>query len=58
MREVHVQSSAVAKVWVHPAAVQDHLRHTFFDHLVVLRPEEGRDRKCRAGQLGDLERET
>lgn len=39
MSKVHVQSSTVAKVRVHPAAMQDHLRRTFFYHLVVLRPE-------------------
>lgn len=39
MGEVHVQSLAVAKVGVHSVAMQDHLRHAFFYHLVVLRPE-------------------
>lgn len=39
MGEVHIQSSAVAKVRVHPAAVQDHLRDAFFYNLVILRPE-------------------
>lgn len=38
MCEVHIQSFAVAKVRVHPTAVQNHLSHTFFYHLVVLRP--------------------
>lgn len=37
--EVNIQSFTVAKVRVHPTAMQDHLRHAFFDHLVVLRPE-------------------
>lgn len=39
MSEVHVQSFAVAEVGVHPIAMQDHLRHAFFYHLVILRPE-------------------
>lgn len=36
--EVHVQSPAVAKVRVHPTAMQHHLGHTLLDHLVILRP--------------------
>lgn len=36
--EVHVKPFTVAKVGVHPVAMQDHLRHTFFYHLVILRP--------------------
>lgn len=39
MGEVHVQSFTVAKVRVHPIAMQNHLRHGFFYHLVILRPE-------------------
>lgn len=41
--EVHVQSFIIDKLWVHPAAMEDHLRHTLFYHLVVLRPEESRN---------------
>lgn len=37
MGEVHIQSSAVAKVGIHPTAMQHHLRHAFFYHLVILR---------------------
>lgn len=39
MGEVHVQSFTVAEVGVHAIAMQDHLRHAFFYHLVILRPE-------------------
>lgn len=38
MGEVHVQSPAIAKVRVHPTAMQHHLGHTLLDHLVILRP--------------------
>lgn len=37
--EVHIQSFTVAKVWVHPIAMQNHLRHALFYHLVVLGPD-------------------
>lgn len=37
--EVYVQSLPVSEVWVHPTAMEDHLRHTFLYHLVVLGPE-------------------
>ena len=37
--EVHIQSFTVAKVRVHPTAMQNHLGHAFLNHLVILRPE-------------------
>lgn len=43
--EVHIQPFAVAKVRVHPTAVQDHLRDAFFQNLVILRPKGSEDVK-------------
>lgn len=36
--EVYIQSLSVSEVWVHPAAMENHLRHTFLYDLVVLGP--------------------
>lgn len=54
MGEVHIQSATIAKVGVHPASMQHHLRDAFFDYLVVLRP--GGSQSIKRNNYGEYDR--